>query len=931
MATSFEPTFGAWLRRRRRERGLTPEQLAARLGCAVETIRVLEADTRRPSQLLAAQLAGVLELPAGAHSGTVPGPPGEHTRHALPTIPSALIGRDEECASILGWLRARDQRLITLLGPGGIGKTSLALQVAAQASGGQRPLAAAFVALTPVATASDVPLAILEALGAAHGSGPAIDQVVQVMQGEQLLVLDNVEHLLGPGDGHALAGLIRQLLDSCAGLRLLVTSRARLHLQGERVVELAGLATPASVRGAQVERSSAVRLFVERAQRIAPGFALTPANRAAVAQICRQLGGTPLAIEMAAAWLRALSPAEIAAEIGRSLDFLVSQGRDIPGRHRSMRAVLDHSWQLLSEAEQGALLRLSVFQGGCDRAAAEQVAQAGLPALTALIDTSLVRREPLREATRYSLHELVRQYAAERLAADARAAAELGARHTAFYAALLQRAIPGQPGAAPESRLQLQHDLGNLRAAWARASASGDVAALAAMTRGMWVLYSDHGWLLEGAALFGAAAEGLAESSPALRGLLLGLQGHFLNHAGQYEQGRRLLEHGLALLEDGGTRADRASLTYYLATSELQRGQIAAASALFGQASELAGASGDQFLRLWADYYLAMVTALGGGYALAAERAGRLAGEWAALGYLHGEAICLVMQGEALRLSGNAEQAATHIRRSLALGWQGRVGLIVGLALAQLGALAYDSGELEEARYLACEGVETLRPIGDPWPYGRALALLGRIELERGQAGAAERMCAELVGLVAAGEALLAADTAYLIALLLQQQGQLEEALALASAASGFPGEHPTLQRIAELEVQLRQRLGASAPQENAPDRSLAAWLARVGQRSHAGQPPVADAPPDAPPDAPIVPRGSLYVPETGEILSAREIEVLRLLIAGHANPEIAERLVISRHTAKHHVASILQKLGASSRTQAALKGRALGLAPATQ
>jgi ATP/maltotriose-dependent transcriptional regulator MalT len=233
---------------------------------------------------------------------------------------------------------------------------------------------------------------------------------------------------------------------------------------------------------------------------------------------------------------------------------------------------------------------------------------------------------------------------------------------------------------------------------------------------------------------------------------------------------------------------------------------------------------------------------------------------------------------------------------------------------------------------VACEVVAPLRPFGDPWPYGRALALLARIELERGQAGAAQRMCAELVGLVEAGEALLAADTAYLIALLLQQHGQLEEALALAAASTSraFSGEHPALQRIAELGAQLRQRLGAGAPQGNTPDRALAAWLARVGQRSHAGQPLAADTPPDAP-DAPIVPHGSLYVPETGEILSAREIEVLRLLIAGHANPEIAKRLVISRHTAKHHVASILQKLGASSRTQAALKGRALGLAPAAQ
>ncbi len=326
----------------------------------------------------------------------------------LPAPATPFLGRELELAQIAERLADPSCRLLTLLGPGGIGKTRLALQVAA----GHQPVFAdgvAYVSLAGVETGeraeSDLASALAGALNAPfRDSEDAQAQLTAVLRPlELLLVVDNFEHLAGE------AGLLADLLMEAPRCKLLVTSRQQLDLVEEWIYELQGLPLPT---GADGEESSAVVLFERSARRSSHAFALDESSRGAVVQICRLVSGMPLAIELAAGWVRLLSCAEIAVEVARSLDVLAAGQRNLPERHRSMRAVFEYSWRLLSQGEQTVLAALSVFAGGFGRDAAQAVAQAGLPMPMALASKSLVQR---MDAGRYMLHELVRQYAQEQL------------------------------------------------------------------------------------------------------------------------------------------------------------------------------------------------------------------------------------------------------------------------------------------------------------------------------------------------------------------------------------------------------------------------------------------------------------------------------------------------------------------------------------
>jgi predicted ATPase len=385
----------------------------------------------------------------------------------LPALlpPPDLIGRASEHDDLLQRLCATQQRLITVVGPGGIGKTSLVLCVAASLTANPQAGFADGVAvamLAATAQAGDVPLAIAAALGLpAQSARPTLDRLVDALRDRALLlVLDNLEQLLNRINADDLVSLISRLLGAAPGLRILATSRERLGIHDEWVLALGGLEAPATNHLSLVAQATAVRLFVERAQQVAPSFTLHAEHAAIVARICRRLEGVPLAIELAASWTRALTLAEIAAGLDHGLTFLAHNDRGRPARHRSMRVALDHSWQLLDGAEQRTLACLSVFRGSFDRDAATKVAGATLQTITALIDKSLVRWEEAGGITRYSLHELVRHYAAEQLMANPDDRAAANARHCAYYAALLQNTISRQTGgSSPGAWAHLEGDI----------------------------------------------------------------------------------------------------------------------------------------------------------------------------------------------------------------------------------------------------------------------------------------------------------------------------------------------------------------------------------------------------------------------------------------------------------------------------------------
>ena len=331
-------------------------------------------------------------------------------RHNLPPQTTPFIGRAEELARIAALMSDPNCRLLTLTGPGGAGKTRIALQ-AAQTQLATFSNGVYFVPLAPIGDPASLVAAIADAVGFSFFSQATGDE--QSMQQRQLLnflsqkhlllVLDNFEQLLPA------AGLLVDILRAAPRVKILVTSRERLSLQDEWALSIGGMRVPATLDSPEgVEAYSAVQLFVHNARRAVVGFSLSEAERPFAVRVCQLVEGLPLGLELAAAWVKSLSCREIAEEIERSLDFLTTPLRDVPARHHSLRAVFEYSWRLLTEPQQTAFRRLSVFSGGFDREAALAVAGAALPILTALVDKSLLYR---RESGRYELHEVLRQYA----------------------------------------------------------------------------------------------------------------------------------------------------------------------------------------------------------------------------------------------------------------------------------------------------------------------------------------------------------------------------------------------------------------------------------------------------------------------------------------------------------------------------------------
>ena len=443
--------------------------------------------------------------------------PPQPRRHNLPADTTPFIGRELELAEIDRLLTQDRQRLVTIVGPGGMGKTRLALAAGA-ALLGRYDEGVYFVDLAPLTRPADILQAIAVVLGyqAPDRAAELKPQLLAALKQQQLLlILDNFEHLL---DG---ATLVSEMLQACPRLALLVTSRERLRLAGESRYELGGLEYPAEVDAGNALDYTAVRLFVESGRRARPGFAVSAANVADVARICRQVQGMPLALVLAAAWLELLAPAEIAAEIERSLDFLAVELADLPARQRSLHAVFDCTWQMMPPEERAVMATLSVFRGGFSRAAAEQVAGANLRILLALVNQSLLQR---RGDGRFTMHELLRQFAAARRRESASGqAAELA--HTRYFAALVKGELTRLRDSAPVYLpAALAGDAENLYRAWFYAIDHGLAEEAADLAGGLYALANVQG--LQAEAFFdnglqALARGGVAETHPAMLRLRL--------------------------------------------------------------------------------------------------------------------------------------------------------------------------------------------------------------------------------------------------------------------------------------------------------------------------------------------------------------------------------------------------------------------------
>jgi DNA-binding SARP family transcriptional activator/predicted ATPase len=547
--------------------------------------------------------------------------------NTVPVSTTPFVGRRQELAELLRRLRDPHCRLLTLVGPGGIGKTRLASEVVAAIRNSQAGSVASedppyfedgsfFVPLQPVNAASGIVSAIAGALRLQFYSGtPAQEQLSQFLREKELLLaLDNFEHLL------AGAGSVAEILAAAPRVKVLVTSREALKLHEEWFHPLAGMRLPPSPQLQQRQQANrgaieggeagngdsdnhvadydAIQLFIQTARRAQPAF--DPASQMAeIVRICRLVDGMPLAIELAASWLKVLSCEQIAGEIEGGIDILVTRHQNVPARHRSMRVVLEHSWQLLGEEAQRVLKRLSVFRGGFLQDAAA-VAGANLLTLADLVDKSWIYRTP---GGRYQIHELLRQYAADRLAEAAHEEAEMQDRHATFYlrqVAELEAALigPEQPVALD----RIGEEVDNVLAAWARAVAVRSFDLIDSSLHALYFFFHTRSRYVEGEELFRNAlrqvetdcgSDGEAEKAPFARDLALRLQvrlADFLLFQGAMAEATRLLSAALRAIRD---RREAALAYEVLGRIEKLLGNRATAEAALHRSLELAREVGD--------------------------------------------------------------------------------------------------------------------------------------------------------------------------------------------------------------------------------------------------------------------------------------------------------------------------------------------------
>jgi predicted ATPase/DNA-binding XRE family transcriptional regulator len=583
--------FGARLRRLREAAGLTQEDLASRAGLSAKGISDLERGARRrPHPHTVRALANALELSEAERASllaTVPkrgdvayaSPPAAELN--VPAPPASLVGRERNLEEVTAFLRRREVRLLTLTGTGGVGKTRLALQAARDARA-FFPDGVAFVPLAYLNNAELVVPSVIRSFGLSEAAGQSPREVLGAYLREKrlLLTLDNFEHLLEA------APEVSWLLETCPSLTVLVTSRAPLRVGGEQEYPVPPLELPVSTRDPGIDEvlgSPSGRLFVERARAASPTFSLTEANAAAVAAICWRLAGLPLALELAAARMRFLSPSLLLVRLDRALS--TSWSRYGADRQRTMRATLDWSHDLLGQPEQALFRRLAVFAGGFTLDAAEAVGATSDVAdedvfdlLGALVEQSLVTAESGKEGAevpRYGMLEPVRQYALEKLEESGEAGVAIRS-HTAFFLDLAEQAYPELRGPHQAEWLdRLEQEHGNLRATIGRALSAGEAETATRLGWALWVFWWLRGYQREGRRWMEILLE---YDLPAnLRAIALAVVGHMDYTQGDYESSQSHLQESLELAKRVGDKVRAALAVYILGLLALNRQEIEAA------------------------------------------------------------------------------------------------------------------------------------------------------------------------------------------------------------------------------------------------------------------------------------------------------------------------------------------------------------------
>ncbi len=760
-------SFGSWLRLKRKTLDLTREALADRVGCSVSMIRKLEEEERRPSAQIAELLAEIFKIPPTERTAflrfargdwrsapslgdeeapwrvSTPALP-QQTRSNLPATFTSLIGRDKDIAAVHDYLTDPDIRLVTLIGAPGIGKTRLSIASASQ-SLAEFSDGVFFVALAPLDQPSLIPSAILQALGYIEKNNLSPEERLTEGVGNKrmLLVLDNSEHLI-----EDVARLASSLLSACSRLKILTTSREALRIPGEWLYSVPALDMPKENFIIDIETISefpALVLFAERARAARSDFALNAENIRAVASICAQLDGLPLAIELIAARVKTLSIEQITARLDDRFSLLTSGSRAASSRQQTLWAALDWSYELLTETERELFRQLSVFVGGFPLEALESVAlldsnHSILDALSRLVDKSLLLVEQ-KDQPRYRFLEPIRQYARDKLN-ETGESNSIQDRHLHYYLHVAEEAEPYLFGARQQdwkNRLELDHD--NLRVALAWSLESDQIEAGLKMAGALAWFWHSKGHLSEGnlwlekilasgistqskerAKAFRASsilatdtgdyirARVLAESSIKLyreigdnrgAGLVLADLGATLHLEGKPEEAIESFEESLRLLRATGERWEIAYALVWLGDALFRLGDMERAATSWEESLRLTQELGDHYLMAWSLGGLADVTRLRTDYRRATgmfkealslyQSAGDKIGPPFSLEALGLIAAALGDAKRAARLWGAASAWREAINEPLSVIYQKDYAASVAQARTQLGEEVYGS------------------------------------------------------------------------------------------------------------------------------------------------------------------------------------------------------------------------------------------------
>ncbi|MCE7982280.1 MAG: hypothetical protein DYG89_13880 [Caldilinea sp. CFX5] len=714
-------------------------------------------------------------------------------RIVLPAVITGFVGRVAEVAQVQQRLAEPGCRLLTITGMGGVGKTRLALRaghaLANRSLNASPPIYTdgiyfvPLAALTPNAQSEHqlpTAIAVQLQLPLSGATAPATQLIQALYDKDLLLILDNCEHL-------PMAPLLSPLLQETRYLQCLVTSRSRLNVHGEHLLQLSGLTTPddaPAVASPGDGESDATRLFVQSVQAIHADFALDRQTTPLVTKICQLLHGLPLGIELAASWVRFLSLEEIAQEIQQNLDFLDTTLDAQPDPQRSLRAVFMNSYRLLSTAEQQVLRRLSVFRGGFTRAAATHITGATLPMLAALSDKSLLERtglpadKPTKRATgawlNYRLHPVIHQYAAEQLAL-AQEASTTQERHASYIVGMLAEQRSALQGTGQQAALQLIHsEIENVRAAWQWLIdhlVQGDVALADNETQisqgidSLFHFYDMRSWFQEGEAVFGQLARqlatfattGAATTTPdeaetvymawSLQAKAQARQGWFAFHLGRYAESRRLLVESLQRLQELDAEVETIFNLNYLGALLRHLGEFAQATTYLQEALRLARRHNDPMSTSIALNILGQIASLQGD----AVEARRLCQEALqikrTIGDRWGMTYSLTYLGRVIQASGDYGTAQKLFAESLticeAIGDQRGAAF----ALQNLGDTAFAAGDLATAGQRYQESLALYRTIGNRAESSLTLARLGETYRAGGEQSQARQVLVEALGL----------------------------------------------------------------------------------------------------------------------------------------------------------------------------------------